>query len=93
MPIYGQTTVEDWFNKGMNLSNQSKYGDAVVAFDKAIELNPQYADAWRMKGTILNCLGQYDESLEALDKVIEIDPQHAKDWANIGFSLYGQSKY
>ena len=85
--------AEDWFNRGMNLSNQSKYGDALVAFDKAIELNPQYADAWRSKGIILNCLGKYDESLKAWNKVIEIDPQNARNWANKGFSLYGQSKY
>jgi tetratricopeptide (TPR) repeat protein len=93
MPTYGQTIAEDWFNKGMNLSDQSKYRDALVAFDKAIELNPQYADAWRIKGALLNCLGKYDESLKAWNKVIEIDPQDAVAWTNKGFSLYGKSEY
>ncbi|MDD1757109.1 MAG: tetratricopeptide repeat protein [Methanotrichaceae archaeon] len=93
IPAFGQTTAEDWFNKGMNLSNQSKYGDALVAFDKAIELNPQYADAWRIKGAILTCLGKYDEAIKDLDKAIQMDPQDALVWTNIGFTLYCEGRY
>ena len=93
LPSFGQTTAEGWFNQGMNLSGQSKYIEAIQAFDKAIELNPQYNDALRIKGSILNCLGKYDESLKVWDKVIEIDPQDAVAWASKGFSLYGQGEY
>ena len=49
-PAFGQMTAEDWYDKGVNLSNQSNYNEALIAFDKAIELNPQYAEAWAGKG-------------------------------------------
>jgi hypothetical protein len=40
-----ENTAKDWFDKGMVLANQHKYHEAIEAFDKATEINPQYNDA------------------------------------------------
>ena len=68
LPAFGQTTAEEWFDKGVNLSNQSKYDEAMKAFDKAIELNPQYAEAWVGKGFLLYGLRKYDEALKHMTR-------------------------
>lgn len=31
-----------WYNKGVDLSKLGKYSEALAAFDKVIEINPQY---------------------------------------------------
>ena len=47
-----QQTAEQWFDKGLALYNQSKYDEAVMAYNEAIRLDPQYAAAWSNKGLL-----------------------------------------
>ena len=63
--------------KGTALYYLGKYEEAIATYDKAIEIDPQYADAWNNKGSALGCLGKYEEAIAAYDKAIEIDPQYA----------------
>ncbi len=37
-------------NKGVALKIQGKYDEAIEALDKAIEINPDFAEAWYNKG-------------------------------------------
>lgn len=74
---FGQITAFDWGEKGANLFGQGKYDEALQAFDKAIEINPQLAGAWTGKGYALIALGKYDEAVQAFDKAIEINPNDA----------------
>jgi tetratricopeptide (TPR) repeat protein len=53
-----QQTAEGWFNKGKVLSNQSNYSEAIIAYDEAIKLNPNYATAWSSKGIARGNLGK-----------------------------------
>ena len=60
-----QQTATDWFNKGVDLYGQSKYDDAVKAYDEAIKINPKDDEAWSNKGVSLKEQGKYNESIEA----------------------------
>ena len=52
-PAFGQTTTEDWFNKGVALGNQGNYDDAIKAFDEAIKLGSDHAEIYNNKGNAL----------------------------------------
>jgi tetratricopeptide (TPR) repeat protein len=98
IPVFGQITASEWVehgwvDQGMFLYNQGKYAEAIGAFDKAIELNPQYAEAWCWKGLTLGLLGKYDEATQACDKAIELDSEYAPAWYGKGNALYNQGKY
>jgi tetratricopeptide (TPR) repeat protein len=41
IPAFGQTIAVDWKNKGFALDAQEKYAEAVQAYNKAIEIDPQ----------------------------------------------------
>jgi len=84
---FGQTTAEDWFNEGLALHDQGKLDEAIAAYDKVIELNPNLAQAWSNKGAALRLQGKYDEAIQALDKAIQINPQLAQAWHNKGTAL------
>ena len=49
--------------------------EAIKAYDKAIEINPQNSVAWSNKGAVLANLGRFDESVTAHIEGIEINPQ------------------
>ena len=51
--------AEAWHNKGLALSGEGKYDEALQAFDVAIEINPQFAKAWFGKAfTLIRSLAQ-----------------------------------
>ena len=57
----------------MFLIDLGKYDEAIQCYDKAIEIDANYADAWNNKGNALDNLGKYDEAIQCYDSAIEID--------------------
>jgi tetratricopeptide (TPR) repeat protein len=86
-------TAKYWSDRGGDLVGQDKYDEAVQAYDKAIDINPQYAEAWAGKGAALYDQHKYDEAIQAFDKAIDIDPQYIIAWLLKGISLADQGKY
>ena len=56
-------------DKGL-VSDDFEYTKAIEYYDKAIELNPQYAVAWDNKGMVLARLGKYNEAVKCYDKAM-----------------------
>ncbi len=52
-----------------------KSDEAIKAYDKAIEINPQDSRSWDGKGIALSKLNKSNEARKAFDKAIEINPQ------------------
>jgi tetratricopeptide (TPR) repeat protein len=85
--------VKKLYDEGWALLDQQKYQEAISAFDKAIELNPNDANAWYNKGYALGNLAKYEEAIIAFDKAIEIKPDDANAWNNKGYALFNLGKY
>jgi tetratricopeptide (TPR) repeat protein len=67
-----------------------KYEEAIKYYDKAIEIDPNYAGAWYGKGSALQKLKQYKEAIECSAKAIELnpnDPNFPYPWIVKGDSL------
>jgi len=80
-------------SEGNALYSQGQYDEALQAFDKAIEIGPQYSPAWHGKGWTLENLGRYEEALQAFDKAIEIDPQYTLAWDGKGWALNSLGRF
>jgi tetratricopeptide (TPR) repeat protein len=76
-----------------NVSNLNKYDEAIKAFEKAIEVNPNDLDAWYNKGVALGKLCKFDEAIKAYDKAIEINPNDSDVWYNKGLALDSLNKF
>lgn len=61
-------------NKGVALDNLDRTDEALDCYDKALNINPRYADAWYNKGTALYNLGRADEAILAFQKFVEFAP-------------------
>ena len=65
----------DWFNKGYVLKNSEKKNqDAIKAFDKAIEIDPNYAKAYAGRAAIYNDWRQFQQALRESEQAIKLDP-------------------
>ncbi|HWQ66837.1 MAG TPA: tetratricopeptide repeat protein, partial [Methanospirillum sp.] len=63
------------------------YAEALVLYDKALELNPKSAQVHHSKGTVYDMLGKYDEAIECYNSALEFDPSDAEIWYNKGMTL------
>jgi protein O-GlcNAc transferase len=77
-----------WLNYGKTLSFAIRsYDEALVAFDNAISLEPNYAEAYLNKGATFKELKRFDEALIFAEKALSINPNLAEAWVNRGFAL------
>lgn len=76
-----------------NLYNLGKYEEAITYYDKAIQIDPNYAFAWRNKGLSLNMLGNYEEAISCYDKAIELDPDYVGAWNDKGLVFDKSGRY
>src|SRR5660397_114170 len=90
-------------NKGFALNRLGKYQEAITAYDKALEIDPQNLEEfyekhfdkllWNNKGLALYNLSKYLEAITAYEKALKIDPQFKIAWKNKGSALTILGKY
>jgi len=69
--------VEDkvaWYRKGKVFLRAGCNGDAIKAFEKVIDLDPDNADAWFWKGEALLQAGRRREALKAFETSLPLKP-------------------
>jgi len=69
---------------GNRLVRQKKHDQAVEAFEAAIALKPDYADAHNGLGIAHQRAGRVDKAMAAYRRAIEISPGHAQAHSNLG---------
>lgn len=62
------------FGNGVRLGIEKEFQQAVAEFDKAIELNPLYAEAFLYKGIARIELGDFEKAIRDFTITIELDP-------------------
>jgi tetratricopeptide (TPR) repeat protein len=61
--------------------------DALICFEQAIKLKPDYHKAWYNKGYVLTELGKYEEALESYQRALDILPDYGTALYNRGYVL------
>ena len=62
--------------KGSNYMSQDKLTSAHNVFSKAIELDPNWAEAWNKRATVLYLMGKYELSQKDIDVVLNLEKRH-----------------
>jgi tetratricopeptide (TPR) repeat protein len=81
-----------WYNRGNGYYAEGRYEEAIMAYNKAIELNPD-THIWYNIGNAALFLGKYDTAIEAYNNAIEIDPSFSDALNNKGEALRLQGNY
>jgi tetratricopeptide (TPR) repeat protein len=71
-------------SRGVALAAQGRFAAALELYAKAVELNPELAEAWNNRGVALRNGGDLDEALSSYDRAIELDANHAEAFINRG---------
>ena len=80
-------------NRGLELAKLGQYEEAIAAYDKALEIDPEFHWAWNRKGITLNYWGRYCEALKVFKKCLEIKPEFHSAWVGKGMALNHLRRY
>ena len=76
--------AEFYFQQGQALYDKGNYAEAIKAYTKAIELNPNHGEAYRRRGVCKVNLKNYEAAIPDYTKAIEINPKNSKAYNGRG---------
>ncbi|MCJ7443024.1 MAG: tetratricopeptide repeat protein [Methanotrichaceae archaeon] len=71
VPTLGQ---QEFLDIGNAMLLSQKYDEALRAYDRAIQIDPEFAEAWYNKAIVLEILGLYDDAEASLIVAFQLDP-------------------
>ncbi len=80
---------ESWYRQGNEFMMKEKNEEALAAYDRATEIDPNHVSAWNNKGIALFRLKRYQDAIDCYDKALSLNPEHANAWYNKAKALRG----
>jgi tetratricopeptide (TPR) repeat protein len=71
------------YGKGVNAMNDEKWPAAQKNFEKAVEIDPDYAQAWSDLGEVLQKQAKPTEARAAWEKAVQADPKYIKPYIQL----------
>ena len=72
---------------GMELGDKGKVGPSIENLSKAIQINPDLADAYKYRGGLYGIAKQYEKSVADLTEYLKRHPEDGEQYYNRGLSL------
>lgn len=81
------------YNKAYSLSNLGQLEEALLWYDKALEVNTHNTDAWNNKGACQHKLGRFEEAVQSFHHALACNKQNAPALRNLGSSLNALGRF
>lgn len=82
-----------WYEKGNQFYRQRRYLESITAYEKAIEIDPEFDLAINGKAWAFKNLDDLPKSLAAFEEAIAVNRYSDKHWNGKGNVLYYMSRY
>lgn len=81
------------YSQGLGILSRDEYARAVPFFEKAVEIDPNYAESWYQAGFCYGMLGRHADALKASRQAAKLRPEWAETHVNIGASSFALGQY
>lgn len=88
-----RSSAERFYSQGVAQLSLDDFARALPFFEKAAELDPNYAEAWYQAGFCYGILGRHEEALRASQRAADLRPNWSETWANIGASNFSLGRF
>ena len=72
---------------GIEVAMRGLWNEAVFRWERAIELDPTYAEAWNNLAIAFENQGRFEDALEAYETALDLDPQNIQIETNYDLFL------
>lgn len=79
--------------KAIQYEDQGNYDLAISEYEKAIVLNPKYADSYNKRGLVYFNKNMYEQAIKDYTEAIQLNPKYTDAYNNRGIIYYNQEKY
>ena len=88
-----QLQARAWFSVGYLYGEEDNRKEAINAYNEAIRLKPDMAEAYNNRGVAKNALGQYKSALADFNEAIRLKSDNAEAYNNRGNAKSGLRQY
>jgi tetratricopeptide (TPR) repeat protein len=81
------------FDAGMRLMKATRYDQAILNFNRAVELEPGFAEAFRMRARAYIAQSNPDEAIRDFTRLAVLQPRDAQALAERGFAYIDKKDY
>jgi serine/threonine-protein kinase len=82
-----------WVSLGIIRSGQRHDEAALEALERALQIDPSYADAHRWRADVYRRLGQFERAEQAYQQAIALQPEYWKGYNSLGGLYYATGRY
>ncbi|MFZ0514902.1 MAG: tetratricopeptide repeat protein, partial [Candidatus Nitrosopolaris sp.] len=79
--------------KGLALFNLRQYQEALIYYEKTLELRPNYIEAINNKGVVYAAIGDYNKAIGCFNQSTDLNPSDASIWNYKGLAYDRLGKY
>ena len=90
--LASENPIEFYYQRGTTLLEQGRYQEALTAYNSAIQLAPEVAEAHQGKAVVLYRLEQMTEALQACEQALRLRPDFAEAQHIKAGILFAQDK-
>jgi tetratricopeptide (TPR) repeat protein len=91
--LSGCKNAEDYFSEGQNLYIDGNYKQAIIKYNRAIQVNQYLKDSYIQMGNCYEYLNHHDSALKSYSALLKIFPDNTAANYYSGVSKYKQQKY
>jgi tetratricopeptide (TPR) repeat protein len=81
------------YKRGTALGKKGEHDQAILCFDKALEINPRFVEAYCNRGVTYDKKGEYNRAISDFNKALEINPWFTVAYYNRGNAYGAQGEY
>jgi tetratricopeptide (TPR) repeat protein len=86
-------SAENFYSQGLRMISRDDYTKALPFFEKAVEIDPNYAESWYQAGFCYGMLARHQDSLKASRQAAKLRPTWAETYVNIGASSFALGQF
>ncbi|MBA2493646.1 MAG: tetratricopeptide repeat protein, partial [Acidobacteria bacterium] len=88
-----RAAAQSLYSQGLGILSRDDYAHAATYFEKAAEIDPNYAEAWYQAGYCYGMLGRHTDALRATRQAAKLRPEWSETYVNIGASSFALGQY
>jgi tetratricopeptide (TPR) repeat protein len=85
--------AERFYSQGLGILSRDDFTKAIPYFEKASEIDPNYAEAWYQLGFCFGSLNRHQDALKASRQAAKLRPEWVEVYLNIGASSYSLAQF